>query len=210
MNSSPWPEGPPSNEEMDEFLNSMPPRYTRKLTFSEQCGLAYALANKLKHAIVAKAFGLSRATVSHLANCLERNGRHYPQVRAEYQALGAEAFKLKYYAPLHWRLKRTKLDLNHLPGGEDDIARPAGSDPRAAKYAGPITLDDGTRWEIVWRSEPLGWAIHNLDLPDIWHGAEWIPGNEDFEPFRTSSAAYDAVHYCNGYESPRPKPGRHR
>jgi hypothetical protein len=207
-NNPKGPGGPPSHhEEFEAYLATLPPAYGRKLLFSEKCGLAYALRRGERHAVAAQAFGLSAATVSMLARCLQPASRHYRDVWNEFRALGEEAFRDRYYPPeLHFRLKRIRLGLTHLPGGEADIA-PArkGPDPRAAKYAGPFTLPDGTTGAVS--LQPGGWAF-KLDGEPGFRGAECLRGAVDFEPFASSSTAFDGAHEFWGYESPRAKPGR--
>lgn len=221
----------PSNDEVDAFFASLPPKRARKLSFSEQCGLAYALSNLFPNAVVIKSFGLSPATVSHLGNCLKANSKHYPAVRAEYESLGAVMFKEKHYLPLHWRLTRTDLGLNHLPGGEADIAHASGPDPRATKYsfdvfgcfeAGASLQGDVYWWRIDWRTglELPGWYFSPCtatgDKPIEWAGkavTDWpIYGQNfpvgDLVPFATSAKAYDAAFAAAGFDSPRAKPGR--
>ena len=211
MEDSDEPGGPcNSKAALDEKANYSQPQYGRKLTFSEKCGLAIALRT-VPHKPVREAFNLSRATVSLLAHALEPGRNHYREIREQFELMGEDAFRERYYTPeLHFRLKRVLRELTHLPGGETDLApRTFGFDPRAKKYEGWHTLPDGMRFHV---SKPvtverLGWYF-KLDADNTWRGAESERGAADLEPFRTSSEAFDAAHKFWGYESPRPKPGR--
>lgn len=202
-------------QELEQWAASAPPIYGRKLTFSEKCGIAYFLAKNVDkaHATVAKAFNLSVSTVSMLANALDPNGKRYRDVWAAFYELGEETFADRYYTPdLHFRLKRVRLELTHLADGQDVAPKQSGPDPRAAKYQGEHVLPDNSQWAIALHEGeelPRGWYFRLLpDGPP--HGAERVRGALGHEPFRTSSDAFDAVYEINGYDSPRPKPGRPR
>jgi hypothetical protein len=204
-------------------------RYARKLSFSERCGLAYALRT-VSHETVRQAFNLSRATVSQLAQALKPGRGHYTDVWREWELMSEEAFVAKHYTrELHFRLKRVDQGLTHLPGAELDIAPKLGGDPRATKYAywryGVITLPDGSRWRIDWgpmRHDPnrdLGWWFTRAGpddekgtcLPEGQpFGAESLLGLVEQKPFRTSADTLDGLYELNGYsdQNPRPKPGR--
>ena len=172
-------EGPFSPKEaLEEFTKNAPPKYGRKLTLSEKCGLAIALRS-VPQLAVRKAFNLSRATVSMLAHALEPGRPHYQEIREQFVLLGEDAFREQYYTrELHFRLKRVKLriideNFPDLPGSETDYApRTFGPDPRAVKYQGKFTMEDGSRWEVGKPEiEPRGWYFRSEDHdPDIWHG----------------------------------------
>lgn len=217
------PEGPLNHhEEFAQYLQTLPPVYGRKLLFSEQCGLAYALSKGERHDIVAEAFNLSLATVSALARCLQSHTKAYRDVWAEYRDRGEDNFRDTYYSEeLHFRLKRVRLGLTHLAPDSDDIApKQTGPDPRAAKYAfenfGPVTID-GDEWRIDLSPIPTlppGWYFgpcdgkERTDLASVYYGEERVYGRVDPEPFTSSSLAFDGIYSVNGYDSPRPKPGR--
>lgn len=196
-------------------LHSMPKRgfdtRGRKLTFSEQCAIAWALkVRTFKTATIRAAFNLTPATISWLRNSLEPDRIHYRNVREEYVRLGPERFEEKYYTrDLHFRFKRIELGLEHLDENKTDRApRPTGPNPNATKYAGVHTLEDGSQWEVFWSDNPLGWWFSRPEKNARLFGREAITGKEDYEPFMRSEDAFDGLHEFNGYESPRPKPGR--
>lgn len=178
----------------------------RKLTFSEKCGIAYALKERgVKTQTVRDAFGLSNATVSWLRHCLQPGRLHYRDVWREYQDLGPEAFAEKHYTrDLHFRFRRV-LDGIRDENQTDRAVKLAGANPKAAKYRGVHTLPDETQWEIDLREEgdPPGWAIRSLEKPEAWHGKERIKGLEGWKPFETSTEAYDAIFEINQFPNPR-------
>src|SRR3974390_3345826 len=105
--------------------------YGRKLKFSEKCGILAALVQGARHQVIMKAFGLSRATVSQLATCLNKGAYRYADVAREYHNFGAEEFRKRYYTEeLHWRLMRVR---NELPKPGDVVGR--SPDPRASKFS---------------------------------------------------------------------------
>jgi hypothetical protein len=210
------------HEEFKEYLATLPPVYGRKLLFSEQCGLAYALSKGERADVVAEAFNLSHATVSQLARCLQPHGKAYRDVYENFKELGEEHFRDTWYSEeLHFRLKRVRLGLTHLsPDGDDVAPKQSGPDPRAAKYAfenfGPVTVD-GDEWRIDLSPNPdlpPGWYFgpcdgkERADPASVHYGAERVRGAEGHEPFNSSSLAFDAIWAINGYDSPRAKPGR--
>jgi hypothetical protein len=221
-NPAPQHESINRHEEFMDYLATLPPVYGRKLLFSEKCGLAYALSKGERADVVAEAFNLSHATISQLARCLQPHGKAYRDVWADYQARGEENFRDTWYSEeLHFRLKRVRLGLTHLAPDTDDIApKQSGPDPRAAKYAfvnfGPVTIE-GEEWRIDWSpiaDWPTGWYFgpcdgkERADPASAYYGAERVRGAEGHEPFNSSSLAFDGIWTINGYESPRPKPGR--
>jgi hypothetical protein len=188
-----------------ELTQDGAPVYAPRLSFSERCGLAYTLAKGIiPQDTVRRAFGLSRATVSNLAQILKPGNDRlgaYPDVWLEYARKGEDDFIAAHYTPeLHWRLKNANQNPNHT------AAKPTGPDPRAAKYQGDHTLPDNSQWRIQWRAD--GWFFAPHPELNPWYGAERVRGAEGHEPFRTSAEAYDAAYALNGYDSPRPKPGR--
>jgi hypothetical protein len=226
------PNGPEAQNprvELAQWAKDNPPLYGRKLSFSEKCGIAYALhSGGVMHKDVREAFNLSPATVSLLANALGPDGRRYRDVWEEFEALGEDAFAEKHYFPLHMRFKRVRAK-THLAAG--DIApKQTGPDPRAQKYAGEQILPDGSRWQIFYSDDtgdkPRGYYF--TELPEGVHltpgkggvtdrglktyGAEALRGALTPEPFRTSADAFDGLYEINGYSNlnPRPKPGRPR
>jgi hypothetical protein len=218
MADSEPPESPFNPEKaLAELAEATPQRYTKKMSFSENCGLAYALRKVMvRHKDVMEAFGLSHATVSNLANALKPDRPHYQAVWREYERLGEEAFRNAHYTrELHFRLKRIRLQradpaCANLPGGERDRPpRHFGPDLRASKYAGVhLTLEDGSQWAITGADNP--WFFYSLDRPDIiLRGQEWLEGaDEPKRPFGSAGQAFDAVYETNGWLSPRLKPGR--
>jgi hypothetical protein len=208
-------DGATMSNEMDEFeayLKTLPPKYGRKLSFEDKCGAAYALLKGERAEVIAKAFALSRATTSMLANALKPNGRAYRDVWREFYRLGEDAFAKTYYLPMHGRLARIRLELVHIAEPGDVAPRSFGPDPRADKYSyanvGLIEIPDNTRWRIDWTGD--GWRIACPEQGVVW-GADQIDGATDNpRPFRTSAEAFDGIYTLNGYadQNPRPKPGR--
>jgi hypothetical protein len=201
-------------EELAKWASENPPIYGRKLSFSEKCGIAYALrSGGVTHKDVREAFNLSAATVSLLASALTSDSRRYRDVWAEFENKGAEAFAAEHYEPLHMRFKRVRLK-THLTEG-DVAPKQKGPDPRARKYKGEHTLPDNSLWlitdELNGAPLPYGWYFTSLETNEkLWRGAERLRGAEGHEPFQTSAEAFDGLYEINGYESPRPKPGRPR
>jgi hypothetical protein len=201
------PEAQNPREELAQWAKDNPPLYGRKLSFSEKCGIAYALhSGGVMHKDVREAFNLSPATVSLLANALHLDGKRYRDVREEFEALGEEAFAEKHYFPLHMRFKRVRAKILV----EGDIApKQIGPDPRARKYEGEHVLPDNSTWRVFFADR--GWWFAELD-GEKTYGAEALRGALGHEPFRTSAEAFDGVYEINGYGNvnPRPKPGRPR
>lgn len=214
-------------EELEKWAATQPPQYGRKLLFSEKCGIAYALKRRaVRHDIVAKAFGLSPATVSQLARCLQPTFKHYRDVYREFFRLGEMAFAEKYYTrEIHFRFRRILLAMQDPEGRQDIAPKQSGPDRRAEKYAtqdwrkeqDALTLPDNSHWIIGWRSDDAtdwgaGWYFWPWSAPgepqDCFGRKRAIGYSEEDEPFRTSAEAFDALYYMNGYPSPRPRPGR--
>jgi hypothetical protein len=204
---------PSPEAELTAYLENLPPRYARKLNFSEKCGLAYALHRGERAKVPMQAFNLSRATCSLLANALKPGRRHYPEIRQEYERLGHELFVERYYTrELNFRLKRVRDTLIAMPGGELDVApKQTGPDPRAAKYSravhGVIELPDNSQWAITNDDNP--WFFYSLERPGTLRGQEWLEGRDEPKiPFRTSAAAFDGLYEFTQWPNPRAKPGR--
>lgn len=161
--------------------------------------------------------------MSQLAQALKPHAKHYREVWREWERLGEDAFLNQHYSrDIHFRLKQITLEnlgYPRLPNSDHDRApRTFGPDLRADKYSlarhGVITLEDGSRWGID-KDEPAGWYFGHPNaegtaLEGETHGVEFTEGGGDRQPFRLSSDAFDAIHEVNGYQSPRPKPGRPR
>lgn len=180
-----------------------------KLSFVDRCSAYAALQMGIKQKVVLKAFGLSSAAVSMLANC-GRNKARYGEVRREFERLGDRAFAEQYYSDeIHARVQRIKLDAEQI--GDDRRLR--GPSPNANKYAfdyyGPVVLKSGEIFRIDWIG--AGWFF--VDVPDI--AGTWTPPSQGGtsryrgeeindetkpgelpgarRPFKTSSAAYNGL-----------------
>lgn len=198
-------EGPSNHHEaFEEYLRGLPNPRGRKLSFSDKCGIAYALHRGEKITVICEAFALSRATASNLRHALEPGRKHYGDVRAELERLGQEPFKEKYFTlEFNMRLQRVRRGLTHLDETGRDLApRTFGPDQYAKKYAGEHTLEDGSIWHVDWR--PEGWRIKPVhpEAQDYWGEERGIT------PCRTSAEAFDLIYELNGWPTPRPKPGR--
>jgi hypothetical protein len=201
----------PSNKEiLEQMLSEMPSQKGPRLSFPQMCGAFYALHRGFKRVLVAKAFGLSEASASLLANCQRAGTRHYKRVAEEFARLGEDAFCNAYFSDdILTRLQRIRM---HVPEPTDIRIRLA--DNRAAKYQGKHWLENYQRepvqFEIAYRAVgddlaadyetgeqtrplPAGWAWRSNENWDHWSEARW----------RTSSEAYDGAHEGNGVASPR-------
>jgi hypothetical protein len=192
-----------------------------RLAFPDQCALFIAARDRMApHPILAQAFGVTPATVSAIANCLNpaRRIHKYTSVAKEYDKLGDELFAQRYWREEHAaRILRLKYDAAE-PGDDRRLRGPnLAADKFSAANHGVFTIPHPTgaapySVRIEWLTHPYnqatGWFfIFGEDEP---HGREAMGELEDFQPtpFRTSAEAYDAAFVMVGESSPRPKPGR--
>jgi hypothetical protein len=195
----------------------------RKLKFSEKCGILAALAQGAPHRILMQAFDLSSATVSQISTCLNQGSQRYVDVAREWNNLGQEEFRRRYYPEeLHWRLMRIKSE---APGPGDIVNAVKGPRKRASKYSfenyGVVSVTtryhETWHWRIDWLKpkpeSPEGWYCGQCHddrgtHDKLWRGRSLTEQeNEDLlpepQPFRTSSLAFDYVHEFYGVTSPR-------
>jgi hypothetical protein len=113
----------------------------RKLTFVEKCGAFAALYEGARNQVVARAFGISIQATSKLSGCLENDPdpyrseltgdgeatrilmdhnrnrkasrvRHYEEIGREFEALGREEFRRRYYTErVHKRIMLAKIEM---------------------------------------------------------------------------------------------------
>lgn len=159
-----------------EGLSAFPNTAGPKLSFNDKCAAFWCLRVGHKSERVAKMFGISSATISHLKQAIvDKPGRQkrYPEVKREFERLGESAFRDAYYTDdVHTRLMRIKYDAEHA--GDDH--RLKGPNPRADKYAfdkyGVIETANGSLFRIDFVMD--GWFF--VDVPD--HVGTWLPPSQ--------------------------------
>ena len=180
-----------------------------RLSFVDQCGL-FAARGIAPHSVLAKAFGVTTATVSLIANCEKLKGRYKPLV-AHLQTIGPAEFDRRYYTEeIHLRITRLKHDVAKT--GDDRSLK--GPNHLADKYAHanfgafniPNYKGEQSTWRVEWiGGDPPGWRFGEEGDTIFWQGKEAVGGEG---PFRTSADAFDGAHLAMGQDSPRPKAGR--
>jgi|SRR5580693_1671335 hypothetical protein len=186
----------------------------RRLSFPDQCGL-FAARQTAQRSVLAAAFGVTKTTVSLIANCQKDRAR-YGAIAREVARLGELEFARRYYTEdMHTRIMRLK----HERAEVGDDRRPLGPTPLASKFAhariasflAPDYADRPTWFRIDWINN--GWRFATCDPdgsnPSEYYGPHFV--NPELDPeigFRTSAEAYDMAWESVGKKSPRPKAGR--
>jgi hypothetical protein len=204
-------------------------RTGRKLSFSDQCALFYAVMNRIPPRTVAKTFAVTMTTVSLIGGCLARDPRprtvemgdgstwrnrdmnanrnpnrvkRYRRVANEFERLGEEEFARRYYThDIHTRLMRVKHDIGNA-------ARPGrGPNLQADKHAGRHDFPDwGVSYDIVVRDDPPGWYIEGESNQGHFSwGREQLRGAIGREPFASSTDALDGIWELSGFPKGRLK-----
>jgi hypothetical protein len=188
----------------------------RKLSFPQKCAAFYALNMGVKPAYVTKAFGVTPGTTSNL----KRAGRapspdhgnyqggfrpRYPEIAREFERLGAEAFRNRYYTDdVHTQLMRIKYEAeetgdNRTPQGPNRNADRFSWDKIGAFQCG------NSWWRVDWTYGPGGPGWRSTDcLPNgqqpegqetMYQGLEANDGSGQAppKPFARSKFAYDGV-----------------
>lgn len=199
-----------------------------RLTRTDQMNAFALLKTGVKHAIVARIFGLSMSSVSQLANCLNHAiGRawHYTDVFSEWQRLGEEDFIKAYLTEEHFlRAKRLKygVDDNAI---DDKLDLHLASNPRAdsCSYGLIRSVTLGEEWRVRIDFAPCdpeipeelrgpdGWRYASVNADDYPSGPYVSkapydePVREDglWMPWRTSAECFDHLHHIAGLRSPR-------
>ncbi len=202
-------------EKLDALVASQGPKHGPKLTAMDM-GAAYAAARRgFKHAVIAKAFGLSESSISAMSTATP-DGKRYARLAREYERLGAAAFCEKYLSE-HTLDQLQRIRVDALEPGD---VRKRLADDRAAKYSGAHELEnfegEFIKFEIAYRPEgdvnwqlddgsidppptsPARWAARDMRWPDRWSN----------ERFRTSHDVWDWFLDINGIENTRRRAGR--
>ena len=187
----------------------------RKLTFFDQCAALALTQSHIKPWIIAKAFGITKVTVSHIAGCTKNNNR-YRRVAQEWRALGQLAFDRKYYTEeLHIQVAKVKYDVDGARTRLDRTAPSRLADKKSFRTIGAFPINDEF-WRVDWRQwkdfpKQNGWYFSycKADGTPIEgetklraYGAE--QPDADPIPFRTSGYAYNAAFAFVGAPIPRP------
>lgn len=178
------------------------PKAGPKLSRAEQCAAFALVKSGFSHAIVGKVFGLSLASVSHLANCSRRAAGkrwYYPEVEREWLRLGDDEFIRAYVTEdLFLKAQRLKFDAGHK--SDDRTAR--GPNSNADRYAfdryGEFQAGDAVA-RVDWIDD--GWRFAIVDADTLYQGQEAL--GQEPSPFRTSGDAFDAAFEIFDLKSPR-------
>jgi len=204
-----------ATDNLEAMIADLPKARGPRMPLSDLCAAYYALNRCFPRVLIAKAFGLSEATVSLLANCRTAGSRNYQRVAREFGRLGEQAFGDHYYTTdVDDKIMRLRADLP-APG---DV-RSLSVDVRADKYAGAVVdlvRQDGMPVQclIEWRT--AGQDLHpgyDTPLPARWAFREISCGHEPtpadrpearwtYERYRTSSEARKAIFYNYGVDEP--------
>ena len=178
------------------------PKAGPKLSRAEQCAAFALVKSGFSHAIVGKVFGVSLASVSHLANCTARAAGkiwHYPQVESEWRRLGQDEFIRTYLTEdIFLKAQRLKHDVAHK--SDDRTVR--GPNSNADRFAfdryGEFVVGEGTA-RVEWRDG--GWRFALVEEGMFYQGQEAL--GREASPFQTSGEAFDAAFEILGLKSPR-------
>jgi hypothetical protein len=184
----------------------------RRLSFVDQCGL-FAARDMATRNVLADAFGVTKTTVSLIANC-QRSRARYQAIARELARLGETEFARRYYTDeMHTRIMRLKHDRAEA----HDHRTLTAPNPLADKFSFHRHRHflAGDVWHRVdWLETPTpGWYAAYCDengAPlDKPFGAEVFgDGLQPITPYRTSAEAFDAPFLMQLLDSPRPKAGR--
>jgi hypothetical protein len=196
-----------------EARASYAPGVANRLSFPDQCAI-YAARKGAQRSVLAAAFGVTKSTVSLIANSKPGRGRYHAVAR-EVERLGALEFDRRYYTDeIHTRIMRLKYDRAEV-GDNRTFTAP---NPRADAYAfiNRRAFLAGDVWHRVdWLTVDgaAGWYATYCDergaLLDKPFGKEVFgDGLQPITPYRTSAEAFDAPFLMQLLDSPRPKAGR--
>ena len=179
------------------------PKAGPKLSRAEQCAAFALVKSGFSHAIVGKVFGVSLASVSHLANCTARAAGkiwYYPQVESEWRRLGQDEFIRTYLTEdIFLKAERLRHDVTHK--SDDCTAR--GPNPNADRFHfdryGEFAAGDMLA-RVDWIDG--GWRFAFVEEGMFHQGRESLEGGEP-TPFGTSGEAFDAAFTTLGLKSPR-------
>ena len=191
-------------------------RAGRKLTFFDQCQAFGALQNRVRPVIIAKAFGITRVSVSHIAGCLTSSHR-YPRVARHWNDLGEYEFQKRYLTrELHERLARIKYSINEVGDVRARTKPSLLADKKSFRTIGAFPIGDEF-WRVSWLNFPKepersGWyftyckadgSIVEGQERHRWYGSE-AKIDDELQPFRTSGYAYNAAFAFTNTPIPRP------
>ena len=178
------------------------PKAGPKLSRAEQCAAFALVKSEFSHAIVGKVFGVSLASVSHLANCTTRAAGkiwYYPQVESEWRRLGEDEFIRTYLTEdVFLKAQRLKLDA----GRKSDDRTVRGPNPNADRFAFD-RYDEFAVGGLMARVDWIdgGWRFAFVEPVLFYQGQEAL--GRDPAPFRNSGEAFDAAFLVMGLTSPR-------
>jgi hypothetical protein len=159
-----------ATERLEATLARMPLHNAGRLSHADKCGAFYALYRGFPKSLVAKAFGITPTTASHLAHCLApRPGAQtrYDDIAREFRTLGASAFGERYYtAEIDDRIARIRAD---APTADDAKHRRFGPSETHNAYEGYFTIPTIDGGEAIVRVHwaQQGWTYSEI-TPDSW------------------------------------------
>ena len=177
----------------------------RKLTFFTQCQALALTQSHIKPWVIAKVFGVTPVTISHIAGCTKNNKR-YQRVAQEWRALGQLAFDRKYYTEeLHIRVAKVKYDVDGERTRFDRLKPSQLADKKSFRTIGAFPINDEF-WRVTWltfthKPEKSGWyfayckadgSVVEGEEKHRWYGSE-AHVDDELRPFRTSGYAYNAA-----------------
>jgi hypothetical protein len=186
-----------------DLVESQTAQSNSRMPFGELCAFHAALMCGVRNRAVAKASGLSTATIAHLARAGDRHGGQlrYPRVASERQTLGDQAFVQKYITPLI--RDRLQVAIDAIRRHDAEAKAPGAVRPNATRFRGPHAVGDygGSRWEFTVRfskEPPIGWLYGVTFEPGRGHIApeyvRWIGDrSRGGRGYATSTEAYTAL-----------------
>ena len=197
-----------------------------KLNRVEQYQAFAMIQSGVEHSVISKMFGVSKTTVSHLANCEARAlGRihRYPDVFREWVRLGPEAFLEAYVTEDNYiKAQRLKYNVDDGHKLDDRNGMHLDSNPRADACAHHMIgeLNMGTwRARIDWaecspevpedKRGPIGWRYCDVSGPSTAPISALTRTSSRFQPeglwlpWRTSGECFDYIYLSMGMPSPR-------
>jgi hypothetical protein len=168
-------------------------KYMPKLSFDERCAVLAAYKNDFGRRLLAKAFGINRATVSYI---VRPESSHYKSVRKEYRDLGHKQFTMQYLTPSVLEILDSFKDDPELQLTDDQVTERQSEDrtkpnrkavSRAGRHA--ILYHSGTiHVEVKWFDDPCddpgmepkerepGWYVWVDPSSPAWDEGGWEHG----------------------------------
>jgi hypothetical protein len=176
-----------------------------RMPYSDQCAAFYAMKRGFRPVLIAKLFGVTPTAMSLLRNC-ENAPRRYTKLKAEYAALGHDAFGQKYWTDaIDDRLARFRLNVekqNDFMPNRGRGPNPAADSRSFKTLRRPIQVHSEF-FRIDWLSTryvPIaGWYYsvctaegHKTENGWTWRGRDsWVVQDDNVKPFERSEHAED-------------------